>query len=159
MTEYFPLELLLQEITINAPLRDMLRGPAAQRKDALEYLQGKHPAAPFQPPEWLSEILNGATPEEIEQLKSAGNVCGAREVIRAIRTRLRGRFLLPQKVKRRKRGRPVDQEKLKERLAAAPGMTIKEFCEHFGIKYNTALAWRDRYGVEFKGTRRRGGRH
>lgn len=158
MTEYFHLELLLQEITINAPLRDILRGPAYQRKDALEYLQGKHKAAPFQPPEWLSEILNGATPEEIEQLKSAGTVCGAREVIMAIRTRQRGK-VPPQKEKRRKRGRPVDQEKLKERLAAAPNMTIKEFSEHFGIKYNTALAWRDRYGVEFKGARHKGGRH
>lgn len=154
-----PYQLLLEEITIGAPLRDIVRGSAAERKDALEYLQGKHKAAPFQPPEWLSKILSGATPEEIEQLKNAGNAPGAVEVIRAIWRRQRGEGNRPQKEKHRKRGRPVDQDKLKVRLEAAPGMTIKEFCEHFGIRYNTALAWRNRYGVEFKGARRKGASH
>lgn len=154
-----PYLLLFEEITINAPIRDIVRGPAYQRKDALEFLQGKHPDAPFQPPEWLSRILSGATPEEIEQLKNAGNAPGAVEVIRAIWRRQRGEGNQPQKEKHRKRGRPVDQNKLKARLEAARSMTIKEFCEHFGIRYNTALAWRSRYGVEFRGARHKGARH
>lgn len=150
-----PYQLLLEEITISAPLRDIVRGSAAERKDALEYLQGKYKAAPFQPPEWLSRILNGATPEELEQLKNAGNAAGAVEVIRSIYRRECGEREQPQ-ARRRKRGRPVDAEKLKTRLEAAPNMTIKEFCEHFGIRYNTALAWCNRYGVEFKNFRRKG---
>ena len=133
---------LLQEVTIIQPLHDLLHGSGPVRKDALDYLmqRGVYSHSPFPPPEWMTEALETMTPDELDRLRKCRTKPEAYRML--CDHRHRRLYGAPS----RRSGRTVPADIQKERLRLAPGMTAREFAEHFNVCLAYAYAWSEKHG-------------
>ena len=153
-------QVLLEQITIWCPIHDWLTGNEDLQKEALAYLQGKIPAARIQPPDWLAELFQSFTPEDLAFIHEAKSNGEAYDRIIKIRSQHRSGSApinLASRPETRGRGRGrkrIPEAEYNERLRLAPHMSAEAFAEYFHIHKNTAATWCSRHGVHLNSCRK-----
>lgn len=148
----------IEQLTVKTPLSDFIGSeskwgiPPSVSQDALEYLRGGHEYL-IPAPDWIQEVFQNATQDELAKIKDSTSVRDALEKIKKLRSaQMQG--LADSGIKgsgRKQRSSKLTEEEQERRIKIAKRTTsVRSFSRAAGISEATSYAWLNKNGFRYQ---------